>query len=49
VVADSRLRTSQAVLTHGQKSASGVVLARARKARTVLQDLKGRASKQRDA
>jgi len=49
VVADSRLRASQGVLTHEQKSAEGIVLTRMGKARTVSQDLKGRASKQRDS
>jgi hypothetical protein len=49
VVADSRLRASQGVMTHEQKSAEGVVLTRVGKARTVSKDSKGRASKQRDS
>ena len=49
VVADSRLRASQDVLTHEQKSAEGKILTRVGKARTVSKDLKGRASKQRDS
>ena len=49
VVADSRLRASQGVLTHEQKSAEGVVPMQVGKARMVSQDLKGRASKQRDS
>jgi hypothetical protein len=49
MVAHSRLRASQGVLTREQKSAEGVVLTRVGKARTVSQDLKGRASRQRDS
>jgi hypothetical protein len=49
VVAESRLRASQDVLTHEQKSAEGIVLTPVGKARTVSQDWKGRASKQRDS
>ena len=49
VVADWRLRASQGALTHEQKSAEGVVLTRVGKARTVSQDLKGRASRRRDS
>ena len=49
VVADSRRRTSQDVLTHEQKSAEGVVLTRVGKARTVSPDLKGGVSRQRDS
>jgi len=39
----------QIILTLRQKSAKGVVLVRARKARTESKDLKGRVSKQRDS
>jgi hypothetical protein len=49
VVADSRLRTSQDVLTHEQKSAEGIVPTQVGKARMVSPDLKGRASKQRNS